>query len=110
MAVSRQVWKGWFASFSALQATWPDGVPVSCPAGAVGRVRLAYVGDLDRRVGVAFAGCDPGKQGTPFYIGRCAGRRPDAELRIAGRSRVGCANGVKFLSPDPFMVGETFEW
>jgi hypothetical protein len=68
MTESQRLWEAWFSAFSRVHAAWPDEVDVPCPQGDGGHVRVAYIGDPNTRIGMAFAWCDRCQQG--IYLSR----------------------------------------
>jgi hypothetical protein len=102
MTDSQRRWEAWFAAFSRVHAAWPDQVDVPCPNGDGGRVRVAYIGDPARRIGMAFAWCDTCRQG--IYLSR-VGIPEGAPMLAFGVSEADQAAVIppdlELLDPDP---------
>ena len=104
---SQRLWEAWFQAFSKIREAWPEPTDVPCPNGDGGRVRIAYIGDPNTRIGTAFIWCDVCRQG--IFLSR-VGIPEGADMLTFDASdeeqEAIIPNNIEFLPPDPIPPAE----
>jgi hypothetical protein len=102
MTESQQVWESWVHAFARVRDAWPEQIDVPCPNSDGGHVRVAYIGDPQTRIGMAFAWCDICREG--IYLSRVG--IPDGAPMLtfdasAAEQAAVIPADLKLLDPDP---------